>query len=61
MPDSPPPPVLALLYAGPQGAVCRGRDGGLVVRAVPRPEEPVVLTQSQVLAEGVEVLLRLAA
>lgn len=51
--------VLALLYAGPGAAICRGADGMLVVEP-PHRAEHVVLTQDEVLEVGVEALLDLA-
>ncbi len=51
--------VLALLYAGPGAAICRGADGALEVAPQHRAED-VVLTQDEVLQEGVETLLALA-
>lgn len=54
--------LLALLYAGPGSAVVRGQDGRLEVRPAARAGDgDVVLTQDEVLAEGVGRLLELVA
>ncbi|MBB4931885.1 hypothetical protein F4561_002705 [Lipingzhangella halophila] len=52
--------MLALLYAGPGSAVCRRPDGGLEVVPEYRATAPV-LTQDELLEEGVEALLDLVA
>lgn len=52
--------LLALLYAGPGSAVCRRADGRLEVVPEYRAAD-VVLTQDELLAEGVDALLDLVA
>lgn len=58
--DAPPELLLALLYAGPGSAVVRVGER-LEVRPASRADGEVVLTQDEVLAEGVGRLLELVA